>query len=233
MRSHLAFIALAGCGGFDAPRSDSNIADQTAAIRARMHLRFSATTTARNAIESGDLEQARAAGRMIEALGEPDIMAAWQPYVSNVRRAAGELVTASDLSIAAHKLATIGERCADCHIASHSRVFIGTSTAPGPDQRPSGNMGTHHWAAGRMWDALLANSESTWLAGAETLEAAPLTIVAEGEVPGHELGIADDVARVRLLARRAAKARTNHERAEIFGDLLSTCVNCHLTIRDR
>jgi cytochrome c556 len=198
-----------------------------------MHVRFAATTTARNAIESGDLEQARAAGRMIEALAEPDILPEWQPYVANVRRAAADLVGAGDLSVAARKLATVGERCADCHISSKSRIRLGTSTGPTGGQHLEGDMGTHHWAAGRMWDALLVSSESTWLAGAEALESARLTIVAEGEVPGHELGIAEDVARVRLLARRAARARTNHERAEIYGELLSTCVSCHHAIRDR
>lgn len=233
MRTHLAFIALAGCAGFDSPRREEELVDQAVAIRGRMHVRFAAATTARDAIESGDLEQARAAGRMIEALDEPEIRAEWQPYVANVRRAAGDLVVAQDLSLAGRRLATIGERCADCHVASHTRVLVGTSTAPKRSLHLEGEMGAHYWAVGRMWDGLLSASEQTWLTGAQTLETARLTIVAEGEVPGHELGIAGDVARVRLLARRASRARTNHDRAELYGELLSTCVSCHHAIRDR
>lgn len=232
MRTAFVVLALAGCAGFEG-RSEREVVEQATAVRGRMHVRFAATTTARNAIESGDLEQARAAGRMIEVLAEPDVLPEWQPYLTNVRRAATDLVGAGDLSVAARKLATVGERCADCHVSSRSHIRVGTSTAPTGDQRLEGDMGAHHWAAGRMWDALLVASEPTWLAGAEALESARLTIVAEGEVPGHELGIADDIARVRLLARHATRARTNHERAEIYGELLATCVSCHHAIRDR
>lgn len=76
-------------------------------------------------------------------------------------------------------------------------------------------------------------STERWNEGATALAKAKLTITAEGDVPGHELGIADDVARIRLLATRAQKSKTTYDRAQIYGDLLATCANCHHTIGDR
>jgi len=56
--------------------------------------------------------------------------------------------------------------------------------------------------------------------------------VAEGDLP-PEQGVSDDVARVRLLARRALAATTIDARANLYGELLATCAGCHMTIRDR
>jgi hypothetical protein len=198
-----------------------------------MHHRFEATATAREAIERGDTVSARAAAHTITLLEEPDILPEWQPFVSGVRTSAADVAVATDAFSAARSFATLGERCADCHIATRTRVdpvVVGSSATA----LPSGSqMQTHHWASSRLWDGLVAASDKTWLVGAEALESAPLTIVAEGEVPGHELGVAENVAHIRLLARRAQTARSNHERAEIYGDVLSTCVTCHHAIRDR
>jgi hypothetical protein len=86
----------------------------------------------------------------------------------------------------------------------------------------------HQWAAYRMWEGLIAPFDARWLDGAELLEGAPLAIAAESD----QLGIADDIARVRLYARRALTARPD-ERPAIYADLLGTCARCHATIRDR
>jgi hypothetical protein len=198
-----------------------------------MHRRFEAAVSAREAIERGDVIRVRAAARTISLLAEPDVLPEWQPFVSAIRTAAADVTTASDTISAARSFATLGERCADCHVAANAReerILVGWSATT---IRVESRMNDHHWASGRLWDGLVGAADKTWLAGAEALERAPLTIVAEGEAPGRELGIADDVAKVRLLARRAQTARTNHERAEIYGEVLSTCVSCHQTIRDR
>jgi hypothetical protein len=228
-----AVVIVSGCALFDSQPSDQNIVDTTNSIRDRMHRRFAATVSVREAIERGDLSAVRTAARTITLLAEPDVLPEWQPFVAAIQTAAHEVIAAGDPASAARSFATLGERCADCHVAAKAReerVLVGWSAST---IRVESRMNDHHWASGRLWDGLVGVSDKTWLAGAETLERAPLTIVAEGDVPGHRLGIADDVARVRLLARRAQTARTSHERAEIYGQLLSTCASCHQTIRDR
>lgn len=56
---------------------------------------------------------------------------------------------------------------------------------------------------------------------------------AEARTPGHDLGIADDVAEIRALARHARDVDELDARARLYGDLLATCVRCHAAIRDR
>lgn len=90
-------------------------------------------------------------------------------------------------------------------------------------------MASHQWAVSRMWEGVIGPSEERWLAGARALPKAPMTYVAES----GELGIANDVVTVRMLSRRAEGTKTALQRAELFGQLLGTCVRCHATIRGR
>jgi cytochrome c5 len=57
-------------------------------------------------------------------------------------------------------------------------------------------------------------------------------MVAMSVTPTSDLDV-DDVARVRLYARRALAAQSQGARAEVFGQLLETCAHCHATLRDR
>lgn len=58
-------------------------------------------------------------------------------------------------------------------------------------------------------------STERWNEGARALTDAPLAISAEVGEPPHGLGIADDVAKVRLLARRAQTTTELDARTEL------------------
>jgi hypothetical protein len=90
-------------------------------------------------------------------------------------------------------------------------------------------MTDHAWAAARLWEGLVGPSPALWSTGAGALADSTLTIVAEG----GELGVGDDVARIKLLATRAKKAETQDARAELYGQIMATCARCHAAIRDR
>ena len=90
----------------------------------------------------------------------------------------------------------------------------------------------HQWAAAQMWQGLIGPSDERWRAGAHALTQAPLHIVAAAVTPNSELDI-DDIARVRLYARRAEAAGSQDARGDIFGALLATCAHCHAVLRDR
>ena len=92
-------------------------------------------------------------------------------------------------------------------------------------------MAGHHWAAARLWEGLIGPSDASWTAGAEMMARAPLTIVAED--PDRPGSIGDDVARMRLLARRALDSKGLEARAQLYSEVLTTCTHCHATIRDR
>jgi len=89
-------------------------------------------------------------------------------------------------------------------------------------------MTSHQWAAARLWEGLIGNSNELWVAGATSLAGANIPITAESGA----LGIADDAARTKLLAARASKLGDRSDRAAIYGDLLATCAHCHAKIRD-
>lgn len=232
MRWSAIVVVLAGCLRMD-EASDRALAADVQTVHANMHARFAAADAARRALESGDLVKVRAAAGIIGSLTDPEILPEWRPAFATLRTAANELAATRDPVAAARALAALGSRCGDCHRAMHARI-----TPPANPPVPSTGslqsvMATHAIAARRMWTGLVASTDSEWQAGAVALERAPITIVAEGDVPGHELGIAADVERVHLLARRAQSATTPQDRADLYGELLATCAACHHTIRDR
>ncbi|MBS1118209.1 MAG: hypothetical protein H6Q90_437 [Deltaproteobacteria bacterium] len=236
--SLLLITCLAGCQAAaepaprPAPRND--LAAKVVALRERMHLRYAATTGIRLAISLGDLDRAHAEARTIATLDEPDVLPAWRPYVDDIRAAATQITFAKDTITAAKTMANLGRRCAACHAAVPStKIVFPKVVPPREDSKLPSQMAGHEWAAGRMWEGLIGPSPTLWLDGSTALAKAPLTITAEASEPGHDLGIADDVSRVRVFATRAQKAKTLDERAQIYGELLATCAHCHFTIRDR
>lgn len=230
-----ALIVIAAClVGWQVSEAKPNddLVTKVERVRQRMHARFAATRTLEQAIVFGDLPRARKEARTIRQLVDPDVLPAWQPYLTGIRDAARQVELATNLVSAARTSAELGRRCGKCHEAAGAKLRFGSDPAPDPNGKLPVTMASHQWAAGRMWDGLIGPAPDRWLAGAQALIRAPLAIVAEGDLP-PELAVGDDVARLRLLARRALDATTPDARARLYGELLGTCVGCHATIRDR
>lgn len=221
-------LAASGCDAFADDPANRSFAESVLAVRGRMHARFVASRRAEQAIALGDLETARAEARTISELAiEPDVLPAWQRYLDNVRRAAAQVDASKDLAVAGRMTALLGSQCAKCHVATAAKIVFAKDPAPKDDPRLAARMASHQWAASRMWDGIVAPSEERWLEGARLLAKAPVTITAESD----RLGIADDVARIRLYATRALTAKPG-ERAPLYGEILATCAHCHYAIRD-
>jgi hypothetical protein len=218
-------IVLAGCGTFS---DDAPFAAKLVAVHDRMHARFAASQRVERAIALGDLERARAEARTIARLDEPDVLPEWQPHFRSIEAAAREVDASRDLVAAARATARLGQVCAGCHEATSAKIVLDHDPAPSAERGLAAKMASHGWAAARMWDGLVTRSDDRWLAGARVLATADLTIAAEND----ELGIANDLARMKLFATRAQTARPAM-RAEVYGDLLATCAHCHYAIRGR
>jgi hypothetical protein len=221
----LLVVALASCEVLAGP---PDLADQVRDARDRMHKRFAATTRMEHAIALGQLDRAREEARLVNALDEPDMLPEWKPYVDRIRATAREVVAAPDTVQAARSTARLGRQCAACHEASRAKIVFPKPPATLPGAKLGTQMVSHDWAAARMWEGLIGPDDARWLEGARRLSEARIDIAAEA----GSLGIADDAARVRLLARRALVPRSQSERAELYGDLLATCAHCHFVIRD-
>jgi cytochrome c553 len=217
----LLLVFLAGCNVLAAP---SDLVDKVRDARVRMHKRFEASERMQQALAVGRLEQARSEARLIDQLKEPDALPEWREHIDRIREAARKVATAEDTVSAARSSAALGRQCARCHEAGATRVAF----AKLPDSKHATQMASHGWAAARMWEGLIGPDDGRWLLGARQLAEAKITITAES----GSLGIADDVSRVRLLAKRAIKPQSQDERSLLYGDLLATCAHCHFVIRD-
>lgn len=193
-----------------------------------MHVRFVAAERAELAIASSRLDEAHASARVISELPEPEALPVWRLYIADVQSAAHEVELATDILGAAHAVGTLGRECARCHVASKARVKFPSLARPAVDSKLGPQMLGHQWAATEMWRGLIGPSDEHWNAGTEALSTMPIDTVAM-VTPGD----VDDVARVRLLARRARATPSNESRARVFGDLLAACASCHTTLRDR
>ncbi len=199
------------------------------ALAQRMHARYAGAHRLEEAIARSDLDRAHIEAHALSILDEPEVLPTWQPYFAAVAQAARDVEAAGDVRAAAVQFAMLGTRCAGCHDASGAKIELPAPVAAGSGQP---GMLEHQQAALTMWDGLVTSSDVHWLAGAQALTTVPLTMVARAATPGFEEDV-DDVARVRLYARRAIDARGRSERAEVFGSLLGTCAHCHAVLRDR
>jgi cytochrome c553 len=236
----LALLALLGIGCHADPSDDqttrmaakmATFSDQVAAADRRMHQRYAAAKQIEYTVAVSDLEGAHASARMIDGLIEPDLLPAWQPYAEAVRDAARQVEYATGLGGAARATSILGMRCASCHEAIHAAMtFDDTPRPDGSGATP--RMVDHEWAAMQMWQGLIGPSQARWMTGASALTQMPVNLIASAVTPAFQ-GDIDDVARVRLLATRAANATTIEQHQQIFSDLLASCAHCHETLRDR
>lgn len=225
-------LAMSACGLAESD-ADRSLGEKARAVSEHMHARFKATSAIATAIALSDLKRAHDEANTVAALDEPDVLPAWQPYIAGIRAAASRVAVTDDTMMAATALAELGARCAKCHQASGAKLVFPKTTPPGDVLKLPAQMATHQWAAARMWEGLIAANDAQWKTGANALATSRLAITAEAAEPGHDLGIADDAARVHLLARRALKAGSIDDRAKLYGEMLATCAHCHATIRDR
>lgn len=229
-----AWLGLGGCHIDDDMLviNRPGLARAAAAAQHRMHARFAAASRIQEAIAFSDLERARVEARRIATMDESEVSLTWQPYFESVRDAAHQVELSSSHLDAARLAATLGQRCANCHIAIAARVTFPVESRPADGPKLAVQMPGHQWAAAQMWHGLIGPSDERWIAGARALASVRLTSVAHSVTPTSELDL-DDLARIRLYANRALTAKSEDARAELFGTLLTTCAHCHTVLRDR
>ena len=209
--------------------ADAAPATGDAPLADHMRLHFAAASDLQRAIARGHLDQAKQDARWLVEHDDARL-AAWQPFVERMRRAAREVTTAPDLPTAAVHAATLGRTCSRCHEATTAVVTFAWAPPPDDDPALASQMKRHQWAAARLWEGLVGPSEELWSQGATTLSALRLDAVAaaggaaRGDIPAL-------AARVRELAGRATTLTDQDARATLYGELLSTCAGCHTLVR--
>ena len=89
------------------------------------------------------------------------------------------------------------------------------------------------WAADRMWDGLIAPSDSLWEMGARAWLGSSMLPRAtrDREDVGGELHGLE--ARLHHVGQRAIEETTPRGRAELYGEMLAACAYCHIEISTR
>jgi hypothetical protein len=88
-------------------------------------------------------------------------------------------------------------------------------------------MRRHQWAAERLWDGLVVPSDEAWKWGATSLSEAPLAPeqLTPGKSPVPKVG--ELAQAVHAIARQATEVERVDVRADLYGDVLATCAECH------
>ena len=195
-----------------------------------MQATFWMAVQARDSVIAGDLATAKNAARSLEEHDYGNTLpASWKPWIGEMQKQAGEVVLAADINGAAMAIGTLGLTCGNCHY-HHVAGPDTPRDAPVPWEDAPDSMGErmdrHYAGVEQLWMGLVDPSEEAWRAGTITLTRAPLS------APQTKDGAVDpkaaaEIERVRGLAKRARVASSHPERAQIYGELIAGCGNCH------
>ncbi len=203
---------------------------------------------ARNALIRGDLAMARQSMRKLAFFMEhvpfPD---QGKEYARITKELAEQVREGSDLEEACMAFARLSYACGQCHHALDRGPPIKLDPAPGGHDLTM-HMRRHYWAVERMWEALLSDSPKTFQRAARVLAEAPLhgPEKPDAESPPGATRLAYEVHDLAFSAAiegstaeddyvpgpgepREAKPTTRGQ-AEIFGQLLSACSQCHTLV---
>ena len=88
-------------------------------------------------------------------------------------------------------------------------------------------MALHAWASEEMWRGLVGPDDYSWNSGAEALATgwlSPREVVADPASRGEGQIL---IRQVYDTGSRAKTVTDPHARAEVYGDFLNTCIDCH------
>lgn len=231
MRTVALVLALAACGGTEAPPAAPEPAAEPAAepeeiVPTHMVEHYMRLTGAREALIRGDLQGAQAQLRWI-AEHEPtdDMEGSFRVSVERMKAAARAGAYAQTAQGVGRGIAAAASTCGECHAAQPEPVVFYEVPPPPKKEGLLSEMDRHMWAAERMWHGLIGPSDGAWAEAAEVLATAPLYSAPEGKVMGDE---ATAFARqVHDAGTGTLTAASPAERIELYGDFLSACAECH------
>lgn len=203
---------------------------------------------AMNALIAGDLPGAQQSMRKLAFFMEHvPFPKEGKSYARITQELADQVRNSGDLEEASMAFARLSYACGQCHHALNRGPPV--KLEPTPQGRDIAmRMKRHYWAVERMWEGLLSDSPRDFQSGARALSNAPLHGAHEPASAQPE-GVARLAYEVHDLAFAAAVEGTTAEdeyvptpgevrktkptsrsQAEIFGQLLSACSQCHTLV---
>jgi hypothetical protein len=195
--------------------------------RARMQGHERLGEAMRDAMARGDLDEVKGEAKLLAEL-RIDLPSSelWRRLLDATKAAAAHVAGAGDLKEASRGIGAVAKTCGDCHtVMGRPGKIFGYEHAHG--STVPARMQHHQWAAEQLWDGLVVPSDEAWNWGALALSETQLT--PEQLTPGKSpvQRIVDMTQTVRALGREASDVERVDARADLYGDLLATCAECH------
>jgi cytochrome c553 len=238
VRTLLAASAVVGCqptadAGPDLPPRTSPTIDpappqqrfeRDMMTRLHMHASFDTARAIERLLIRGRVDDARYFARSLAS--EPDApgLEPWAKQIALVRERAAAVASAPGIDQACRREAQLAAACAGCHAdAGAQPEFRSPPALPAESQTVAGRMARHQWAADRIWEGMIGDSDEAWRAGLDVLAMTPLAFP---QIDSDRVGLA---LRLQQLADQARHPVTNDlvERARLYGEILVTCEACH------
>lgn len=205
------------------PRRETEANSPTAE---QMAHHFDHATRARDALVRGDLDGARGAARELTRIEISEVPAGWSPHLVPFEQAARRVADASDLDVAALAFGEVARACGSCHRALEAHVSMTDVPPPLGDDLRS-HMQKHLWATDRIWEGLIVPSNTRFVAGCGALADAPLDPATLMPNRTASPEVTELAHRVHELGRNCSRATEGAVQAQIYGELLRTCADCH------
>jgi hypothetical protein len=193
-----------------------------------MYAHFDRAGEVHDALVRGELDRARTAGEWIASHPEPRSLAdVPEEFLFAMQGYAAQVSQSNHLEEAATAAAHLGRTCGDCHREQDVEPRFLVGTAPPSGDGPKAEMALHIWASERMWEGLVGPGDYAWRSGAEALKHGWLDPRDVASEPQDRERIGELIRQVYALGSRAEQASDSEQRAEIYGEFLNTCMECH------
>ena len=214
------FIAAA-CGG---PPAQEGVTP----AQAHMYAHFDRMGEVHDALVRGDMERARMGAEWLATHQDTrGLPGGSDRYTVLMKTNAAQVSEASDLREGAMAAARMASACGDCHreYSVNPRFIRGVQPPGGTGAKAE--MALHVWASERMWNGLVGPNKNAWTSGASALKTgwlSPQDVVAD---PATRERVRELTQQVYELGNRAEKLSDPQARAEVYGEFLTTCIDCH------
>lgn len=155
-----------------------------------------------------------------------------EPRDGELRHAAETIAVARDLVAAAAGIGRLGRACSSCHEANSAQLETYFAPPPLPDAQPTleAQMARHAWAARRLWEGVVAPSDTAWTDGARVMLTSTIDLTRTTNAKPNA-DVAAFGEQMRELASRAADTEDHDARASLYGEMVVTCAGCHTIVR--
>lgn len=191
-----------------------------------MERHYEAAILGHDALIQGDIEMLRTQLAKLAKLELPDnAPPSWQPYHARLRESvSGDASRITSMESAGTVMGDVAESCGSCHAALNVNNIYFRPAAPAGDSGLQTTMRTHQWASERLWEGVTGPFAEAWTRGAEALTDTRI-FTDKGDASKASLHTRENA--LREMGRTAKAATGLHERAVIYGRLLTACAGCH------